>query len=200
MVYNFALGMKKKFNQNIEYKDNKFYNKLARTMISLYAPGNVKKMFLQNAEVMSYVAYQLMLAEEKWDGNGTIEGYRKQKAKWAIGHIVTKHTRKKDTEGQVVSIYTPLDSENQDENNTIARTIPDISNNNPEDEEELSTIIDLINHDNDVCTPQQRQYMSYHFFDNMNYAEIGRKENISRERVRQVIEEAIFKIREKLSV
>lgn len=197
MIYNLGVNYTKQFTGD-KFENIEFYNKFARAIVKRYVPKNVRLNFFNNDEIMSYIAYQIMVADEKWDGTGTKDGYRFRRGKWAVSHIIRVHNNKVPKEGKNVSIYSSKKGEAKKE---IADFIQDSSGiDNHENNELLSKIIEFITTDNDICNPQQRTYMRQKFLEGMRNADIAREHKISRERVGQVIKTSIERIRQALNV
>jgi len=175
------------------------YLQIAKKVIASTAPKNIRRVFLRNDDIVSTVASAIMVGDTKWDGRGTLVGYRKYCGKCMVRKTIDKYKNSMEKKYGVtlVSLNTKA---NRQSNNTLAEIIPDsktYETNRIHDE--VEDILFILNDNNsNICNKQQRHYMTKHFMDNMSFAEIGREEGVSRERVRQVVSSAITAIRKAL--
>ena len=65
------------------------YDKIAKKILRVHAPA-----FITNPDFLYHVTYEIMMADHLFDGTGTVEGYRKQRAQWKIYGLIKSLKRK----------------------------------------------------------------------------------------------------------
>jgi RNA polymerase sigma factor (sigma-70 family) len=204
-------------NQKVEYKDHNdiqfeplsFYLTLAQKAISKFGSNfssNVSKEMLKSEDAIANVANCIMMADWRWDKDRkgisgqqkTKYSYRNQCAIWAIKSYLT---RKKNKKGKNIDAYLS-NFESSDKELSLLDLVHH-KNDNPVDiitkaeedaniKEYLSKILSI---DSNILTSRQAEYIKLYYFENLTFAEIGKRFNITREAVRQGIKKAIEKIR-----
>jgi RNA polymerase sigma factor (sigma-70 family) len=204
-------------NQKVEYKDHNdiqfeslsFYLTLAQKAIAKFGSNfssSVSKEMLKSEDAIANVANSLMMADWRWDKDRkglsgqqkTKYSYRNQCAIWAIKSYLT---RKKNKKYKNVDAYlSSLDGDKE-------MSLLDIAHNDNDDpldiilkHESDSSIKQYLNMilstDINILTERQSEYIKLYFFEDLTFAEIGKRFNITREAVRQGIKKALEKIRE----
>lgn len=156
-----------------------FYLKNAQNAIKVF--GN--RRMLKDEDAISHVAYSMMHADEKYDGKtGSREGYRWECARFAVLTIVSKKPKIKTvsidtTNDDGKSFSSVLTKDKRAKNNVLCA--------------------DIIGHieNTDCITPREKQCVLDKYINDLTLEEIGTKIGTTRERARQVIDEALTKIR-----
>lgn len=156
-----------------------FYLKNAQNAIKVF--GN--RRMLRDEDAISHVAYSMMHADEKYDGvTGSKEGYRWECARFAVLSIVSKKPKMK-----TVSL-----NKTNDEGASLCATLT-------RDEIPKKNIVhvDIVGHieSADYISSRDKQCLLDKYVNDLTLEEIGVKIGTTRERARQIIDEAIVKIR-----
>lgn len=183
----------------VEFLSNAEYllitEKLVKSISPQYGP-RITRYILQSEDAMSNIATQIMFADWKWNGKGTVEGYRKQCAEWAIkGYI---HRGVKRAERNTVS----LDFKLNDEGMQLSDLINDVDTVNPADEveakecqENREVLVDELL-SSGVLTPPQETCVRMHYLEEKSFISIAKTIGISREAVRQLVDRGLTKLKE----
>lgn len=196
-------------DQKIAYKDHNNINFLslpeylliARKIVSKI--GGPHKKYLQDDDVISYIANAIMMADWRWDQNYKSKdgrkknqyAYRNQCGIWAIRTLLSK---KKKTP----KIYSLEESIKDSDSRNNLDFIIDKKNNNPasiiENNEYNQTLRNDIKNllSSDLLSDKQKEYIELYYYQNKTLAEIGSMFGLTREAVRQNIVKAIKKLKE----
>lgn len=204
--------------QKISYKDHSsiqfesldFYLNLAQKIIgkmgSKFFNGLTKEM-LKNEDAVSFVANAIMMGDWRWDQNNqdvtkarkNLYSYRNQCAIWAIKTYITKkyqlkHSKKNINNTQYSVNYSDdeLNIENITEDEKQMNPL-DIIISNEEQKIQNNLIKELLS--SNILSEKQKGYIENYYFDNMTLEKIGKKNNVTREAVRQSIKSGLAKIR-----
>jgi hypothetical protein len=149
------------------------YDLIAKKIIRVHAPG-----FKNDLEIIEAVTSAIMSADWQYDptdhtgqNKKTIEGYRKQRARWAICETLKKKKRR--------------------EKNSLA-SIDDVREL---DYIEMPTYESDINFDFDFLNPAEQCVLNLRFNKNLNFREIGRKLKCTRQNAHQKFQSGLKKLR-----
>lgn len=161
-----------------------WYLKNAENAIRKFAGGT---RFIKDEDAIAFVARFMMDADVKYDGKtGSREGFRWKYAEYAVKILFTKSKKKK----KMVSINVDRGNDGFRFDQTLTKdAIPTNSNNNV-----IPDVIHLVNTAT-YLSDKERDCVRAKFIDSKNYQEIANTLGITRERVRQVVEKALYKIR-----
>lgn len=202
-------------NQKVEYRNHNeiqfeslsFYLELAQKAIAKFGKNfspTLSKEMLKSEDAIANVANCIMMADWRWDKDRKGEtgqqktkySYRNQCAIWAIKSYMSRKKQKKSKRGIDTQYgfdgdneFSLLDILTKDTNCAIDQII--------EQEESLNIrnhIEQILSPKNNILSERQCEYLKMYYFDDMTFAEIGKKFNITREAVRQGIKKAIEKI------
>lgn len=199
-----------KDHQNVEFESLSFYLELAQKAISKFGrnfSSNLAKEMLKSEDAIASVANCIMMADWRWDKDRKGEtglqktkySYRNQCAIWAIKSYISRKKNKKcksgiDTVGKFgdnSEEYSLLDILCQDNIDPLDNLIFN------ESQQDLKIYFDkILSSENKILTDRQCEYIKLYFFEDLTFAEIGKRFNITREAVRQGIKKAISKIQE----
>ena len=187
------------------------YITLAKKTIAKFSPkfyNGLSTEMLKNEEAISDVATAIMYADWRFDPNRvgksgqhkTLYSYRNQCAIWAIKSYLTRKSYKKH---RVVDAYIDNVSSKDSKSLCILDLIvsPEgdpmhIMMQQEEHSNLQSYLSKILSIDANLLTERQSEYIKLYFFEDLTFAEIGKKFNITREAVRQGIKKALTKIRE----
>lgn len=79
-----------------EYLTLEEYEVIAKKILKASYP-KVSKIILNDDEKFGEVVRAIMMGDWKWDGRGTLVGYRKQRVKWCIGAMYDKISKTPNT-------------------------------------------------------------------------------------------------------
>lgn len=179
------------------------YQLAAEKSIKFFAPrikaGLVSEL-LHSEDAIAIVAHAMMIADWKYkEGKGmTRYNYRNNYAFFAIRSFVVRRSKALKKTGYIKS----LDFDMGDEQ-TFYKVISDGGTTNPLDcmMEEDERISDIVDHLYDgTITEKQSKCIQMYYFDGLTYEQIGNKMGVTKERVRQNINNGVQKIREKMDV
>jgi RNA polymerase sigma factor (sigma-70 family) len=191
-----------------EYETLKDYLLIAKKTISKFAPkfyvGLAKEM-LKSEDAVSQVATAIMEADWKWNPNyrsknNTVRSkraYRNQKAIWAIQAYISQKKKKKYT--MSLSYETTVDD---GKSTLLSGLLEDKKSLNPasviaeiDNKEYVKTLIsDLLNAG--ILTDRQKDYISSYYLENKTMQEVGNQFGVTREAVRQGINNGINTLKE----
>lgn len=198
-------------NQKVEYKDHSdiefeslsFYLTLAQKAISKFGKNispNIAKEMLKSEDAIANIANCIMMADWRWDKDRTGStgqqktkySYRNQCAIWAIKSYISRKYNKK---------LKSVDIRSTEDDLSILDIMPSSISNpvdiliDQEEKESVSDYIKIILSDkNTILSDKQKLYLKMYYIDNMTFAEIGKRLNITREAVRQGIKKSIEKM------
>jgi RNA polymerase sigma factor (sigma-70 family) len=174
--------------QSVNYPNKTFlplkeYEKCVKKVISKYF-RHISKFLLKNEEIIANLVTSAIMADWRFDGRGSIGGYRVQCVKWAIQKTLVRiYSTKK---------FTYLGSEIKDDNGKIV-TLLDIiirDDNYTDIKESMEHIFS-----SKELTQKEKDRLRQYFFEDMTYKEIGQKEDLCGETIRRSIKDALAKIK-----
>lgn len=190
---------------DIEFLTMSEYILIAKKIISKI--GGAHKKYLQDDDVISYIANAIMMADWRWDQNYKSKdgrkknqyAYRNQCGIWAIRTLLSKKKK-------MPKMYSLEESIKDSDSRNNLDFIIDKKNNNPSSIIENSEYKQTLKQDmqnllnSDILSDKQRQYIELYYYQNKTLAEIGEIFGLTREAVRQNIVKAIKKLKEVMSV
>ena len=177
------------------------YLVLARKCISVYAPrirSGLGVEMLQNEDAIANIANALMMADYKFDGRGSIGGYRKQSVIYAIRSYVEHVTHNNAV--KKTSCFTDLGTKFGKDDATKEFDVAD--NSNPAsisiDRERKENTVRIVKEllDSDILSDVQKKYIKMRFMDNMSVMEIATACDVSRQGVNDVILRGLDKMKQ----
>lgn len=142
------------------------YLKTARTILT-----KISLDLYKDEDVVTDVATELMLADDKWDGRGSLFGYRKQRVKWYLSNLYSNRAKFKH---EKLSEYEYADR--------------NLSNVEKRDYvENLLKVSKLTQHQQDI--------IRLRFWQDMTFDEIGNKLGISRQAAHECFSSSLKKIK-----
>lgn len=156
----------------------KEYRRIAISSLSVQAARysqTLKIEMLNNEEAITDVVTNVILADCRFDGRGTIEGYRSEHVLFAIKKYLSE------------KIYrTSRESTNWNYSHyTSTSDLKSVSN------------IDYLEKILEDLTPRDAKILKMRFLEDMTLDEISKKMDLTRERIRQIEDECIEKLRKK---
>ena len=145
---------------------------------------------LNDEDAISNVATQIMIADGKFNGEGSLNGYRKQRAIWAIKSYLERRKR------QSAKIWSLNRGFNIDEDGELGDYIADdrLSPEATAIQNEQKVLINDLLHSG-VLTEKEHKYIEAHYWENLSCAEIARMHDISRQAVHDCISRGINKLK-----
>ena len=166
-----------------------WYLKNAENAIRKFAKGTK---LIKNEDAIAFVARFMMDADSRYDEKtGTREGFRWKYAEYAVKSFINRDRKKR----KMLSINATFKNSTYDSRGSSLEKIltkdiiPHNSNNSA-----IPDVIQLINNA-PYLNDRERNCILAKFVDSKNYQEIGDSLGITRERVRQIIDKAIYKVR-----
>lgn len=170
----------KKLEQEGRFDTLPEYTKLAKKLIGKYMKGKTR-----DEDLVAEIAYQLMVADWKWDSTKSTKYYnRKKYVLWAIND----YYRDSKIIGQKVEkmiAYSEATGyeEHKGYNHQIKRA---------EHDEHIKARVDTIRH---VLSEQESKFVDLYFFDNNNSTETAKKMGLSPGRVAIIKKQTINKLK-----
>lgn len=177
-----------------KFEDLNFYLTLARKQIvvlgrKLY-PSYVNRM-LADEDVVAYIAYANMLADWRFDESRGLcrNTHRYNYASGCIKTIVKKQCKAPHN--------VSLDEQLKGFDNNRGQNLLDILIEKGNKSSEQWSAED-IQSSMEVLPQRPKEIVRMYIYDNLSFAEIGRRIGVSRERVRQIVNESMKKIKQEL--
>lgn len=174
----------------------KIAQRLVRKIAPCYRPG-LAEQILRSEDAISNIATQIMMADWRWNGNGTLYGYRKECVKWAIkGFIERDVTRSKRKTLSLNNSAKNGDEDIQEYINMIPGADPDPAEVVEQDESETmkTQLIDQIL-GSGILTNTQEKCIRLHYLEGKSMSDIGRELGVSRQAVQDNVQRGISRLR-----
>ena len=183
---------------NTEMLTDKQYKKIAIKLVQKQCNSKLAHHILEDPNKLGSVITSIMTADWKWDGRGTIYGYRKYCASLCIYGLINEISGK--TKNKKIKTYQFSDfGEN---GTTHLRCIDDHSN-------EFFESIDNVDYNNyilkqinlsTVLTDKEKKVVIAKILHNQSIKEIAEQHHVKSEAIRQTFKQAIKKIGQSLCV
>ncbi len=159
----------------------KEYRLIADKMIGkLIKDNKIYSGMNQDIDLKDEVVSAIMSADWKFDGRGSLYGYRKYHVRWAIKrYFHDKHTK-------------PVPMSNCDPFVMDGRNGHKMSTMSPK---EIYEFIDELMEEC-LLTSRQRDFIDLKYYQGLTYEQIGKKYNLSKQRVEQCVKQSLKDIRE----
>ena len=175
--------------REVEYIDKKFmplkdYRDCVKHVIYKHF-RKLSKFLLRNEEILTNLTTSAVMADWRFDGRGSIEGYRVQCVKWAIRKTMVRMYQTQ----KMVYFSTPVD----DGTGKMTTLLSLIKNRYKGEDVELDTAT-IFNE----CglTQKEKERVEHYYLDGMTLKQIGELEGITMEAVRKSVENGIKKLKE----
>ncbi len=165
-----------------KYETLDFYLETAKRAIGKWGHINM----LKSEDDISHVAYMIMLADQKFDGRGTIEGFRMSYAKFGIKRLFSAY--KKNSK----RIIRPLDLRNEF-GQSLYDFIPD-GGLAIEDQIEIRDTEYLVNNFS-FLTEREKSLIIRNRLNKETLELIGEDLGLTRERIRQIVDTGLAKLK-----
>jgi RNA polymerase sigma factor (sigma-70 family) len=168
----------------VRYETLEFYLNTAKRAIRRWGHLNM----LSNEDDISHVAYMIMRADQKFNGQGTIEGFRISYARYGVLRLISNFKKKKSNEYKIYSL---------DSKNTKDKRLHDYIEDKQSsiiDEIEIMTTEELVMNF-DFITEQEKDCIIRNRLNRETLHTIGKELDLTRERIRQIIESGLAKLR-----
>lgn len=179
---------------NYEKKPDNYYCTLdeyilfAKKSIMRFA-SPVAKSLLKNEDFISDIAYAIMMADWRWDGNGDRVGYRSKCADWAIKVNLNKLKKQNKKNKDILSLNWQINNNRNDSDADLYSIVED-KRLTKSKEIDVKGILE-----NSGLTDLQKQYISMYYMENMNLKQIAEQFNTTPQNINQTITRGIEKIR-----
>lgn len=167
----------------------KKYRQIARSILKRHAPYLV-----DDEEALGTITTVVATADTRFNGEGTLEGYRTYCAQNAVKNILRARARDKDVHSLDYE-YATSDGEGK---RTLASQV-ECRHSTPEQVAECKDFLEAIERAEWLTESQKECVISY-FRDNMTYNEIATKRGTSKAAVHGIVKKALKKIRGNMSV
>lgn len=182
-----------------EFVSTEEYLKIAQRLVRKIAPRyrvGLAEQILKSEDALSNIATQIMMADWRWNGNGTLYGYRKKCVEWAINGFIERDVAR--SKHKVVSLNNVTTNTNDD--NEFISMIPgkdpnpaDIAENN-EEQQLREEIIDKIL-GSGLLTETQETCIRLHYLSGMSISDVGRQLGVSRQAIQDNVQRGINKLK-----
>ena len=183
--------------EKFEFENLHDYLEHAKKIIGYFAPkirGGLAKEMLSSEDAISNVATAIMVADWTWDKDRvgksgqkcTKHTYRNLRGIWAIKSYLVRQRRK--SKHRMASINAEID----DEGGQLYSVLCDNSDLPIKQilKSELRELLeDMISCG--IITQRQEEYLRLHYFSSMSYADIGKRNGVSRQAVHDAVNRAI---------
>jgi RNA polymerase sigma factor (sigma-70 family) len=185
---------KTKSYDNAKFENSETYLKLARMQIvgfcKKHYPSYMNKL-LNDDDAISYVAYANMLADWRFDESRNLA--RNTYRGWYANGFIKTYIRKNCKVPKVDSLDEMIQEGDNGKGFNLLELLGKQEKNNNQrwTAEDIQSCMDNLQ-------PRSREILYMYAYDGMNLAEIGRKLNITRERVRQIVNNSLEKMKKEL--
>lgn len=177
-----------------EYLD--IAQRLVRKIAPYYRPG-LSEQILRSEDAISNIATQIMMADWRWNGNGTLYGYRKECVKWAIQGFIERDVSRSKRKTLSLNNTTSFgDGESKEYMNMI-----------PGNDADPADIVEQSEHDtmqhelidqilgSGILTDTQQKCIRLHYLQGKSMSDIGRELGVSRQAVQDNVQRGISKLK-----
>ena len=175
-------------NSERQLESLSFYTKKAKQTIKRHARN-----LMRDEDAIAYITFYIMRGDLNWNPEkSSRKTYLYNCAKWGIKTYLTHYKKRK----KYISINKPI--KNAGDGDLQLHEILPSPDKEPEDiaaNSELKKNLDILL---DTLSVREKECINSYFYTNQSYEEIGKKYNITRERVRQIIQNGLFKLRKKM--
>jgi len=151
---------------------------------------------LRDEDSISYVAYKMMLADDKFDGRGSRNGFRMSRAKYAIRALVSSY--KKKQKDKMISLNIPTYSKNSGGDNVDLYNQVDSGVMSPDEicmsKENNKTIFDTVINSK-LLTIRQKACVLGYYRDGRKLGDLAEEFNVTHQAINISIKEAIEKLK-----
>lgn len=170
-----------------------YYLLLAKKSISRFAPrfltADIVKKMLASDDVVSNIATDIMLAEWRYDSNiGNKEGFRIQCALFSVLKFIRRIKNDKNGKNVNFNIDTETALLHQHNSVLLNGVTPEHLTIQKEEHAQLMSIIKR------TLSDMEADCVILYYINNLSRADIARLKNRSRERIRQVLNNAMIKL------
>jgi RNA polymerase sigma factor (sigma-70 family) len=174
----------------------KIAQRLVRKIAPVYRPG-LAEQILRSEDAISNIATQIMMADWRWNGNGTLYGYRKECVKWAIkGFIERDVARSKRRVLSLNNTTRSSDDDTQEYMSMIPGKDPnpaDVVEQNESDSMKVGLIDQILG--SGILTNTQEKCIRLHYLQGKSMSDIGRELGVSRQAVQDNVQRGISKLK-----
>lgn len=175
------------------------YRTLTIRLVKKFTGGSIRNKILKSEDAISNISHEIMMADWRWDEThlGTESGkafartsYRLECAKYAIYGFIKRSSKPRNT------YFTDLQHED-----SFEETIPNIRDIGPLEAmcevEEAKNIKELASSylKSSLLSDKEEACLRLYYYNNKTYKEIGETLGVCRERVRQIVDGALTKLR-----
>jgi len=167
-----------------KYESLEFYLQTAKRAIGRW--GHLS--MLSSEDDIAHVAYMIMRADQKYDGRGTIKGFRMEYARYGVLRLIGRY-KKKLKKKRVYSLDFCVNSHDQPLLDFVSDKTVSIV-----DEIESKGVEDMVLNF-DFITEQEKNCIIRNRLNRETLHTIGKELDLTRERIRQIIESGLTKLR-----
>lgn len=189
--------MRSHTNDNVEFDTLDTYTNIAKRMISKYAPKYLKNEMLNDDDIISYIAYAIMIADWRYDGRGHKSGFRSKMAQFAIRSYQTRRAKSRaKNNGMILSLFSQFDNDTENDQN-LCSSIVDKSPK-PDDIVERKEILSRINAliANGSLSEKQAKCFRLYYYEGNSMKDIADDIGITRQWVHKCLAEGVEIIKE----
>jgi len=168
---------------NNEFKTLNEYITLTKKLVSTHANGlkpGLAKEILQNEDAISNITHSVMMADWSFNGKGKIEGFRKQRAIWAIMGYISRRSRSK----VVWSLDSYMSPDNKTSFSEMVVDKDQVPENTVYSEEFKSKMRECLNK---LESEKAKEDIRMYFLENMTFKEIAKKRGVTKQAIEQSI-------------
>ncbi len=168
-----------------------FYLKSAHKAICKWGNSNM----LSDEDAISEVAHFMMVADDRFDGRGSRDGFRMSYAKYGVLHAISKYKRNKKKHRNVQSLDVSIGKKNNSGRDVfLHECIEDKSARKSREEQDINSNLETIINGSNLTSKQKISIIRYYIYGD-TYKEIGDRNGTSYEAVRQSINAGLKKLK-----
>jgi len=172
--------------EDVEYFTLSQYIDIVKKCIAAFCTRSMASSMLNDEDAISFMVEELIVGTAAFNNHGSLQGYLCLRAKWGIKRWVA--LQKKSVRNYSLD-YVPENHTKTLYESVMDPNSPDPTNNTEQNYyDSVSNIMNLI-------TERQRECLSMYLLDGLRQTDIARKLGISREAVRQHLNNGLTKIK-----
>lgn len=170
------------------------YEKIAFRMIDKYASPEAYIMMTRDDDAIYFVTHKLIIASCQWynsDKCYTYRGYLSRHGKWAVQTWSTQQERQVGRQWEHMELSVIKSEDQPPVENIIADKIQTQKDKQLNDQQYIEKLMK-----NAYLNARQIKFLHMKYWENMNNTQIASKAGVTRERIRQIVQLALNRLRE----
>lgn len=166
------------------------YESIAKQCIGALVAGPIARTMLRDEDAIAHVMHSLMEGTARWDGRGTLRGYLKQCASWAIHRWIATWS-KQQAKNPPISLNMHVGEHDRMQLYEVTEDASHV------ERERMRGVMEQAHECLNISTltDHQRQCLKLHYLEGVSQTDIAAQLGISRQAVHHCINNGLEKIR-----